>query len=882
MDADCDGGSDYDQDADGADATAYGGGDCADTDPIIGPAAAEAWYDGVDQDCDGASDYDADGDGYDATPYGGADCDDLVATISPAASEAWYDGLDQDCDGASDYDQDGDGVDSDAYGGADCDDLLSSVSPAAAETWYDGVDQDCDGASDYDRDGDGHDSDAWGGADCLDTSAAVNPDAAETWYDGIDGDCDGGSDYDQDGDGIDRFPEGTDCADTDAGSTAGTTETLNGVDDDCDGQTDEGFASPGDVVITEVMPNPAAVSDTVGEWFEVYNTTAYDVDLAGWLVYSDDGQSMTLGSVVVPAGGYAVLGVEDDTTRNGSVPVDYQYSRASFALSDAGDSLYLATGSDTIAEVSWGGSWPFASGSAMQLDPDHFDYVDGSDEAYWCAATDSFGSGDLGTPGAENADCSSLDDDGDGYSTTDCDDDDADSHWGAAESADGVDENCNLWVDDELATSATVPYARGASSSDNVTFGGLGDFDGDGTPELVIADSSASSGTHGIYLLDGGSFTGWAGSYADYDEASFSPSSAGERFSNAAYGPPTDLTGDGVDDLVYANNHDSNNPGFVVFAGPITGTTSGLAPDLVFRNTEGSSSLGETVTVGSDLDGDGLSEAIFAYAASSYGGTSLAGTVSILTQADLAAGTADYGDATLNLVGSSDTGFLGLSSAVGDLDGDGYDDLVASGMTSDRTYVWLSDGLATTGTQALSTIAPLSIRGTYGGGHFYGSLPDVNADGQLDLALSDSYNYVYLYEGVGGRAGTLTAADADATFDASISSSSSWNDYAGVLHAVPDTDGDGFGEMGVWSNIYDYSDTTLGFFGAGAASDGALTESDAVFAANIGRSLYWSYTPSVRDGDVDGDGTDELVVFSRYLTLGTSTYYEGGVLVIEP
>ena len=43
-------------------------------------------------------------------------------------------------------------------------------------------------------------------------------------------------------------------------------------------------ASPGDVVINEVMQNPGAVSDAAGEWFELYNATGVPIALDGWRI----------------------------------------------------------------------------------------------------------------------------------------------------------------------------------------------------------------------------------------------------------------------------------------------------------------------------------------------------------------------------------------------------------------------------------------------------------------------------------------------------------------------------------------------------------------------------------------------------------------------
>ena len=59
--------------------------DCDDGDGAINPGAAEAWYDGVDADCSGGSDYDQDGDGFDALDHGGTDCVDTDLALYPGA-----------------------------------------------------------------------------------------------------------------------------------------------------------------------------------------------------------------------------------------------------------------------------------------------------------------------------------------------------------------------------------------------------------------------------------------------------------------------------------------------------------------------------------------------------------------------------------------------------------------------------------------------------------------------------------------------------------------------------------------------------------------------------------------------------------------------------
>jgi DNA/RNA endonuclease G (NUC1) len=65
---------------------------------------------------------------------------------------------------------------------------------------------------------------------------------------------------------------------------------------------------PPQIIITELMPDPAAVPDASGEWFEVFNAGPTEVDLQGWRIESnaDAGFNVTT-SLKVPSGGYATF-----------------------------------------------------------------------------------------------------------------------------------------------------------------------------------------------------------------------------------------------------------------------------------------------------------------------------------------------------------------------------------------------------------------------------------------------------------------------------------------------------------------------------------------------------------------------------------------------
>lgn len=95
------------------------------------------------------------------------------------------------------------------------------------------------------------------------------------------------------------------------------------------------------LMITEFMSNPSG-DDLLGEWIEIYNPSDTDVDLNGYRLGSGPGitaagvptdRHTISGSVIVPAGGYIVIGNNANTATNGGVNEAYSYPASGTGVS---------------------------------------------------------------------------------------------------------------------------------------------------------------------------------------------------------------------------------------------------------------------------------------------------------------------------------------------------------------------------------------------------------------------------------------------------------------------------------------------------------------------------------------------------------------------
>jgi beta-lactamase superfamily II metal-dependent hydrolase len=153
------------------------------------------------------------------------------------------------------------------------------------------------------------------------------------------------------------------------------------------------------LVINEIMPDPAAVSDERGEWLEVYNIGPRPVDLRGYRIASgNDGVHVIARSVVIAPNGYAVLAREANPRSNGGLSAHYGYG-ASTSLANGGDWVALRDASGTtIDSVGWRYASPGASWGVRDPAAEHVTVGDDN----WQLATSAYGLGDRGTPGRPN------------------------------------------------------------------------------------------------------------------------------------------------------------------------------------------------------------------------------------------------------------------------------------------------------------------------------------------------------------------------------------------------------------------------------------------------------------------------------------------------
>ena len=760
-------------------------GDCNDREAAIYPTAEERCNE-VDEDCDYIVDEDppTDGDTYyadlDSDGFGGSltvracfeapdgyledgtDCNDASSSTYPGADERCT-GEDNDCDGLideapidgvtvyRDSDEDGWGLESytdvgcgDSAGWStdygDCDDGDAAVNPGADEVCND-LDDNCDGEADEvgavdgdtyysDLDGDGYGSpigevtacsqpsgyvDQAG--DCNDTSATSYP-GADEFCDGLDNDCDGSSDEDDaldvetwyadsDGDGYGdadttdeacSAPSGyvsddSDCDDSDSAVSPDATEVCDdGVDNDCDGSSNGcGWAGEIDEDDADAGWEGQSSYDYSGQavaWAGDLDGDGTDDLIIG--AYGDDDNGGESGSVYVKYG--------DTTAYSGSTSMGYLAKWYGEGSSD-----YLGYALDGVGDVDGDG---------------YDDFVVGAYQDDWY--TTNAGTAYLVYGGSS-------------------------THSGSVE------------IDNEVRFTGTSSYEYAGS-----TIAGLGDIDGDGYDDFAIGAFGGNDyrGYAHIYLGKSSSFS--STEYMSGDDATITGDDSSDGLGRAnSLGTLGDMDGDGYDDYAFG---------------------------AVYDDTE----------------------------------TSQGGQVSLWYGSSSGPSDADMEDGDAIWYGEDSNGYLGWSVAGADVDGDGYSDLLMAAMYADsyrgQAYVVYGSGTALSGEyQPSDADAVLTGANTYDYFGYSISGGDLSGDGSADVVVG-----AYAFDSNDGGAahiwyGPVTGnLDADADEDVLMTGGDS-SMYMGMsVDLSGDMDGDGYDELIVGSYGYDsYAGAAWLLYGAG-------------------------------------------------------------------
>ena len=311
----------------------------------------------------------------------------------------------------------------------------------------------------------------------------------------------------------------------------------------------------------------------------------------------------------------------------------------------------------------------------------------------------------------------------------------------------------------EAQTITHVPLYTFHGDSESDQFGssvsGAGDINGDGRADLIVGaraddDNGNRSGSVRVFSgIDGSVLYNFNGD-------------AGNFFGNSVSGAG-DVNGDGTPDLIVGAPSIFNN-----------GTTSGYARVLsgsdgsVLYNFDGDNiddRFGDSVSGAGDVNGDGRADLIVGTNA----GDTIVGigpdatrTVSLRGSARVLSGS--DGSVLYNFDGDDSLGFS--VSGAGDVNGDGRDDLIVGVPRNDISAI---NGSA----QVLSGIDGSVLYNFDGDGSDFGSLVssagDVNGDGFADLIVSAGVGSVGVFSGIDGSVLYTFDGGADNFFDFSLS-----------------------------------------------------------------------------------------------------------------
>ena len=348
-------------------------------------------------------------------------------------------------------------------------------------------------------------------------------------------------------------------------------------------------------------------------------------------------------------------------------------------------------------------------------------------------------------------------------------------------------------------------------------------------------------------------------------------------FSGASVSDAGDLNGDGFDDLLIGNgrrNADASRSIYVVFGrGVAFGSTVEVADlDGVngFQITGEAmfQTFGTSVSAAGDVNGDGFDDVIIGaldanpngiYSGASYLVFGHAGPFSPTLDLSSLDGTNGFrmnGEATFDYAGEAVSG-------AGDVNGDGFDDLLISARGAGTSYLIFGHGGSFAATVELANLDGANGFRINSSGSV-NTAGDLNGDGYDDVVIGSSFV-------VFGHRGTF-AAQTDVFALNGTNGFQIWdiNVHGATASSAGDLNGDGFDDLLLGAPGEDYLGTSYVLFGHGGSFTRKVRASqlDGTNGFSIRGETPDSGSAVSAAGDINGDGFDDLVIGDPYADVG--------------
>jgi FG-GAP repeat/FG-GAP-like repeat len=402
-----------------------------------------------------------------------------------------------------------------------------------------------------------------------------------------------------------------------------------------------------------------------------------------------------------------------------------------------------------------------------------------------------------------------------------------------------------------------------------------GDLNGDGFGDIAVGafgfdGGATNSGAVFVYF-------GSAGAFNTVADAVLTSSVNGARLGGSVAGAG-DLNGDGYSDLIVgAPNYNGGlvNEGaaFVYFGG--AGATLNDVVDGDLQNNQADAFMGGSVAGVGDVNGDGYSDVAVGAAAWDATVSGNEGRVFVYFGG---AGSSFNTTSDVTLFSSQVGAAFGSSVSGGDINADGFSDIIVGSILYDSGQADEGNAFAYFGSASFDIVTDGTLQSNVVGAQFGASVSvvgDVNGDGYADvLAGAPAYTNGQNAEGAAylyfGGAGTSINSTADALIEGDLANV----EFGRSVGSAGDTNGDGYTDVLIGAPLFDAPANDEGraqlyLGGSGAFETGVDQEFTGAALSRMGFG--------VSGGDVNGDGFSDVLLGAPGFNGGLAA--EGGAFL---